>query len=71
MMQNLWVKGDDVCCVHPGGNGISGYDSIMKSWKIVWMNFEFPLEIKLKNVRVHVRGFWVCYVHGICQDNKR
>ncbi|KAL1150644.1 hypothetical protein V6Z11_A10G277200 [Gossypium hirsutum] len=56
MMQNLWVKGDDVCCVHPGGNGISGYDSIMKSWKIVWMNFEFPLEIKLKNVRVHVRG---------------
>ncbi|MFQ6656531.1 hypothetical protein Gotur_026588, partial [Gossypium turneri] len=56
MMQNLWVKGDDVCCVHPGGNGISGYDSIMKSWKIVWMNFDFPLEIKLKNVRVHVRG---------------
>ncbi|KAG8480103.1 hypothetical protein CXB51_025331 [Gossypium anomalum] len=56
MMQNLWVKGDDVCCVHPGGKGISGYDSIMKSWKLVWMNFEFPLEIKLKNVRVHVRG---------------
>ncbi|MBA0750134.1 hypothetical protein Gogos_003991 [Gossypium gossypioides] len=63
MMQNLWVKGDDVCCVHPGGNGISGYDSIMKSWKIVWMNFEFPLEIKLKNVRVHVRedfGYVTC-----------
>ncbi|KAG4181476.1 hypothetical protein ERO13_A10G229920v2, partial [Gossypium hirsutum] len=56
MMQNLWVKGDDVCCVHPGGKGISGYDSIMKSCKLVWMNFEFPLEIKLKNVRVHVRG---------------
>ncbi|TYH54719.1 hypothetical protein ES332_D09G189300v1 [Gossypium tomentosum] len=55
-MQNLWAKGDDVCCVHPAANGISGYDFIMESWEIVWMNYEFPLEIELKNVRVHVKG---------------
>ncbi|XVF55160.1 hypothetical protein PTKIN_Ptkin06aG0014300 [Pterospermum kingtungense] len=55
-MQNLWAKGDDVCCVHPGANGISGYDYVMESWEIVWMNYEFPLEIELKNVRVHVKG---------------
>ncbi|XVE61979.1 hypothetical protein DITRI_Ditri06bG0082000 [Diplodiscus trichospermus] len=55
-MQNLWAKGDDVCCVHPSANGISGYDFVMESWEIVWMNYEFPLEIELKNVQVHVKG---------------
>ncbi|PPD80595.1 hypothetical protein GOBAR_DD22460 [Gossypium barbadense] len=65
------VKGDDVCCVHPGGNGISGYDSIMKSWKIVWMNFDFPLEIKLKNVRVHVRGDFGATNQNITDQSSR
>ncbi|XWS67165.1 hypothetical protein CRYUN_Cryun05aG0263600 [Craigia yunnanensis] len=55
-MQKLWAKGDDVCCVHPGANGIVGYDFVMESWEIVWMNYEFPLEIELKNVLVHVKG---------------
>ncbi|OMO97356.1 hypothetical protein COLO4_14664 [Corchorus olitorius] len=55
-MQKLWSKGDNVCCVHPGANGISGYDYVMESWEVVWMNYEFPLEIELKNVQVHVKG---------------
>ncbi|XVE76474.1 hypothetical protein DITRI_Ditri12bG0176200 [Diplodiscus trichospermus] len=55
-MQNLWAKGDEVCCVHPGANGIVGYDFVMESWEIVWMNYEFPLEIELKNVVAHVKG---------------
>ncbi|XVF76733.1 hypothetical protein PTKIN_Ptkin13bG0290400 [Pterospermum kingtungense] len=55
-MQNLWAKGDQVCCVHPGANGIVRYDYVMESWEIVWMNYEFPLEIELKNVMVHVKG---------------
>ncbi|GLT87191.1 hypothetical protein SLE2022_052880 [Rubroshorea leprosula] len=55
-MQNLWAKLDNVCCVHPGANGITGYDFVMESWEVVWMNYEFPLEIELKDVRVHVRG---------------
>lgn len=55
-MQGLWAKGDNVCCVHPGASGISGYDSVMESWEVVWMNYDFPLAIELKDVRVHVRG---------------
>lgn len=55
-MQGLWARGDNVCCVHPGASGISGYDPVMESWEVVWMNYEFPLAIELKNVRVHVRG---------------
>lgn len=56
VMQSLWAKGDNVCCVHPGASGITGYDSVMESWEVVWMNYEFPLSIVLKDVCVHVRG---------------
>ncbi|KAH7514553.1 hypothetical protein FEM48_Zijuj11G0101600 [Ziziphus jujuba var. spinosa] len=55
-MQTLWAKGNNICCVHPGARGISGYDDVMTSWEYVWANYEFPLEIELKDVNVHVRG---------------
>uniref|UniRef100_A0A803MWU9 F-box protein SKIP8 n=1 Tax=Chenopodium quinoa TaxID=63459 RepID=A0A803MWU9_CHEQI len=55
-MQNLWAKGDNVCCVHPGSSGISGYELVMRSWEYVWVDYEFPLEIELRDVQVHVRG---------------
>ncbi|KAL9263576.1 F-box protein SKIP8-like protein [Drosera capensis] len=55
-MQALWAKGEDVCCVHPGASGISGYDLVMTSWEYVWVNYEFPLQIELKDIKVHVRG---------------
>jgi ketosteroid isomerase-like protein len=55
-MQTLWAKGDNVCVVHPGACGISGYDDVMESWEFVWADYEFPLDIQLKDVRVHVKG---------------
>ncbi|PON41338.1 Polyketide cyclase SnoaL-like domain containing protein [Trema orientale] len=55
-MQTLWAKGNEVCCVHPGARGISGYDDVMTSWEYVWANYEFPLIIELKDVKVQVRG---------------
>ncbi|CAK7333613.1 unnamed protein product [Dovyalis caffra] len=55
-MQSLWAKVDNVCCVHPGAGGVLGYDDVMESWELVWMNYDFPLEIELKNARVHFRG---------------
>ncbi|WCJ28385.1 Nuclear transport factor 2 (NTF2) family protein [Euphorbia peplus] len=55
-MQKLWAKGENVCCVHPGASGVTGYDDVMESWELVWMNYDFPLEIELKNIRVHFRG---------------
>ena len=55
-MQALWSKGDNVCVVHPGVSGISGYDLVMGSWEYVWADYEFPLKIEIKDVQVHVRG---------------
>uniref|UniRef100_A0A7C9EB51 SnoaL-like domain-containing protein n=3 Tax=Opuntia streptacantha TaxID=393608 RepID=A0A7C9EB51_OPUST len=55
-MQDLWAKGDNVCCVHPGAGGISGYDLVMRSWEYVWVDYEFSLDIEIKDVQVYVRG---------------
>ncbi|KAJ0244269.1 Nuclear transport factor 2 [Hirschfeldia incana] len=55
-MQSLWSKTGKPCCVHPGAKGITGYDDVVESWEVVWMNYEFPLLIELKDVEVHVRG---------------
>ncbi|KAA8516348.1 hypothetical protein F0562_016641 [Nyssa sinensis] len=55
-MQALWAKGEHVCVVHPGVSGISGYDLVMGSWEFVWADYEFPLDIEIKDVQVHVRG---------------
>lgn len=55
-MQTLWARGDNVCCVHPGASGISSYDHVMSSWEYVWVNYDFPLEIELRDVQVHVKG---------------
>uniref|UniRef100_A0A5B7AM48 SnoaL-like domain-containing protein n=1 Tax=Davidia involucrata TaxID=16924 RepID=A0A5B7AM48_DAVIN len=55
-MQALWAKGEHVCVVHPGVSGISGYDLVMGSWEFVWADYEFPLQIEMKDVQVHVRG---------------
>lgn len=55
-MQALWSKGENVCVVHPGVSGISGYDLVMGSWEFVWADYEFPLQIEVKDVQVNVRG---------------
>lgn len=55
-MQSLWAKQDEVCCVHPGARGIYGYEDVMTSWDYVWANYEFPLEIELKDINANVRG---------------
>lgn len=55
-MQALWAKGEKVSVVHPGVGAISGYDLVMGSWELVWADYEFPLEIEVKDVQVHVRG---------------
>lgn len=55
-MQALWSKGENVCVVHPGVSGITGYDLVMGSWEFVWAEYDFPLDIEIRDVQVHVRG---------------
>ncbi|XP_074585483.1 F-box protein SKIP8 isoform X2 [Curcuma longa] len=56
-MRLIWSKGDHVYVIHPGAGRISGHDMVMGSWEIVCnADYDFPLQIDLKNVEVHVHG---------------
>ncbi|PIA51795.1 hypothetical protein AQUCO_01100576v1 [Aquilegia coerulea] len=55
-MRALWAKRDNICCVHPGVSGISGYDYVMGSWDYVCAEYDFPLEIEVKDVEIFVKG---------------
>lgn len=56
-MYSIWAKGDHVYVVHPAAGRISSYDVVMQSWEMVCnADYEFPLNIDLKNIEVHVRG---------------
>ncbi|KAL6633409.1 hypothetical protein ACP70R_026080 [Stipagrostis hirtigluma subsp. patula] len=56
-MRQAWAKGDHVYVVHPSAGRISGYETVMQSWEMVCdAGYEFPLQIDLQNVEVHVRG---------------
>lgn len=28
----LWARGEDVCCIHPGGFALFGHEAVMLSW---------------------------------------
>ncbi|RLN09836.1 uncharacterized protein C2845_PM11G23480 [Panicum miliaceum] len=56
-MHQAWAKGDHVYVVHPSAGRISGYEMVMQSWDMVCdADYEFPLQIDLQDVEVHVRG---------------
>jgi ketosteroid isomerase-like protein len=56
-MYSIWAKGDHVYVIHPAAGRISGYDVVMQSWEMVCnADYEFPLNIDLKNIEVHIRG---------------
>ncbi|KAM0946308.1 putative UVR domain, NTF2-like domain superfamily, SnoaL-like domain-containing protein [Dioscorea sansibarensis] len=56
-MNSIWAKGEHVYCVHPGAGRICSYDLVIRSWEIMCgAEHEFPIQIELQDVEVHVRG---------------
>ncbi|CAN4115988.1 unnamed protein product [Withania somnifera] len=55
-MQALWSRGENACIVRPGVSGISDYDLVMGSWEFVWAEYDFPLNVEIRVLQVHVRG---------------
>lgn len=54
-MEEVWLHGDWVKCVHPGWELIEGWASVRDSWKRI---FEGPggMRVSVKDVQIQVRG---------------
>jgi ketosteroid isomerase-like protein len=54
-MQAVWLKSDDVVCIHPGWERLSGWDSVMQSWAAIIRNTA-RIRFELQDVSVVVNG---------------
>jgi hypothetical protein len=34
-MQKLWLKSDDIVCIHPGWTALRGYEDVVASWAAI------------------------------------
>lgn len=53
-MKKVWSDSDDVRCVHPGMESLSGVDAIMKSWSQVFQAEAFS--IQPERVKIEICG---------------
>jgi ketosteroid isomerase-like protein len=35
-MMNVWAFGEEVFCIHPGGNKLKGHESVRESWRQIF-----------------------------------
>ena len=47
LMRAIWMKTDDIFCIHPGGPIQTGYETVLKQWSFI-LNDNQPPEINYK-----------------------
>lgn len=59
-MNRLWLHSDYVKCIHPNGECLSGYDSIMEHWRTIFSwNQRFDYDLQEERARVFGNVAWV------------
>jgi len=36
LMTSVWEDSNDICCVHPGGQRLFGFEAVVKSWEQIF-----------------------------------
>lgn len=65
-MDNVWIKNEDIKCVHPGWPMLYGWEAVRESWENLFSNGG-PLDIELPDIRINIIGeiAWVICVEKI------
>ncbi len=53
-IDHIWARGENVCCVHPGGFALFGHAAVLQSWGRILR--EGPVDIYEENPVVHWMG---------------
>jgi ketosteroid isomerase-like protein len=70
-MRAIWLRSDEVKCIHPGWELLTGWDAVMDSWAAIIRNTP-RIRFELQDVSVVVNGGigWVeCLEHIYDGDN--
>ncbi|HLY67391.1 MAG TPA: nuclear transport factor 2 family protein, partial [Chloroflexota bacterium] len=54
-LQSVWLHSDDVKCIHPGWELMSGWEQVMRSWSLIFENTA-RIRFELSDVQVVVNG---------------
>lgn len=71
-MGEVWVRGDQVKCVHPGWKLLCGWEAVGSSWEMILKN-SGEMRFTLTDVRIEVRGglAWVVLTENILSRAER
>src|SRR5579862_9722064 len=54
-MRSAWLHSDDIKCVHPAWELLSGWETVMRSWELIMQNTA-RIRFELEDVSVVVNG---------------
>jgi ketosteroid isomerase-like protein len=66
LMEEVWLTDGSVCCVHPGGERLAGWENIRANWERTFKSTSF-MRVDISEVSVEVRGSiaWVTCLENI------
>ncbi len=54
-MDELWARGIEIGCIHPGWEPLLGREAVMESWEAILNNSEIP-EFEYREISIQLRG---------------
>ena len=69
VMEQVWAKGADIQCGHPGWRILRGWGPVMESWKRIFQNTP-SVQFTLTDVKIEVRGelAWVTQYENLASS---
>ena len=54
-MDGIWIKDEDIKCVHPGWPILYGWEAVRESWENIFSGGG-PLDIELPDIKTQISG---------------
>ena len=66
LMEDVWSMDANACCIHPGGERLSGWETIRATWERIFRSTTY-MRVDITDVAVEVHGnaAWVTCLENI------
>jgi ketosteroid isomerase-like protein len=65
-MEDVWKHSDDVVCVHPGWDLVTGWMAVRESWMTIFQNTE-KIQFLITNIKIRLLGNGMAVI--VCLEN--
>ena len=66
LMEDVWLMDANACCIHPGGERLSGWEAIRATWERIFKSTTY-MRVDITDVSVEIQGnaAWVTCLENI------